>query len=377
MGRDRPSVAIIGTRGYPSYYGGFETAVRKLAPYLVEDGWDVRVYGRPGAVRLDDPERDERVESVETQGRDSKSLSTLTFGLTACWHAVRHKPDVALVMNVANGFWLPLLKLRGIKVVVNVDGIEWHRQKWSRLGKLVFKAGGWFTAKLAEHLVFDARAIGLYWNVVLGRAGTYIPYGGDAVSDLPWRETEIERNGYVLMVARFVPENTVLEFFDAAEQLTRDIDIVIVGSADPEDPVQVRATALAAGNDRVHLLGHVSDDQRLLALWQNAAVYYHGHSVGGTNPALVQAMALGANIVARDTVYNREVLDEAGTFFDADTESITRTVRAALEPGASRGARAAFRADEKFRWDHVCAAYAKVLRAQLPARFGPAASDRG
>ncbi len=106
------SVAIIGTRGYPSYYGGFETAVRKLAPFLAESGWDVTVYGRPGPETAD-PTRDARVHVVTTRGIENKSLSTLSFGLTSCLHAARKRPDVALVMNVANGFWLPLLKLRG------------------------------------------------------------------------------------------------------------------------------------------------------------------------------------------------------------------------------------------------------------------------
>src|SRR5690606_13265157 len=107
------SVAIIGTRGYPSYYGGFETAVRKLAPYLAEQGWDVTVYGRPDAVRKGDPEVDRRVRSVLTRGIENKSLSTLSYGLTASASAMVRKPDVAVVMNVANGFFLPLLKLRG------------------------------------------------------------------------------------------------------------------------------------------------------------------------------------------------------------------------------------------------------------------------
>ncbi len=117
------SVAIIGTRGYPSYYGGFETAVRRLAPFLADEGWDVNVYCRPGATR-DDNDRDARVKTTTTLGLEKKSLSTLSYGLTAALHACWQKPDVALVMNVANGFWLPLLRLRGIPTVVNVDGID-------------------------------------------------------------------------------------------------------------------------------------------------------------------------------------------------------------------------------------------------------------
>ncbi len=112
------SVSIIGTRGYPSYYGGFETAVRKLAPYLADQGWAVSVYGRPGQ-RQTDSSADARIRVISTPGLESKSLSTLTYGLTACLHAMREKPDVALVMNVANGFWLPPLDLRALRIPLN------------------------------------------------------------------------------------------------------------------------------------------------------------------------------------------------------------------------------------------------------------------
>src|SRR3954452_20295516 len=121
----RPSVAIIGTRGYPSYYGGFETLVRTLGPYLADHGWDVTVYGRAGATRDDDPERHPGVRSVNTIGRESRSLSTLSYGLTSCFHSMARGPDVALVLNVANGYWLPLLKVGRVPVVLNVDGVEW------------------------------------------------------------------------------------------------------------------------------------------------------------------------------------------------------------------------------------------------------------
>ncbi|KEP73823.1 glycosyl transferase, partial [Microbacterium sp. SUBG005] len=158
MGSDRtPSVAIIGTRGYPSYYGGFETAVRRLSPYLVDHGWDVTVYGRPGAIELDDPERDHRVDSRQTKGVDSRALSTLSYGFTSTFDAMRRRPDVALIMNVANGFWLPMLRARGIPTIVNVDGLEWEREKWSGLGKAVFKAGAHVTAKWSTERVVDAR----------------------------------------------------------------------------------------------------------------------------------------------------------------------------------------------------------------------------
>lgn len=363
------SVAIIGTRGYPSYYGGFETAVRKLAPYLAHAGWAVTVYGRAGATADDDPLRDARVRSVVTRGVESKSISTLSYGLSATANAARLKPDVALVMNVANGYFLPLLKARGVPTLVNVDGIEWHRAKWGRSAKKVFRVGARMTKHFGDELVYDSLEIGRRWNETFGRSGTFIPYGGDVPEDLPLEEGLTHR-GYVLVVARFVPENTIPEFVAAAVDIARHVPVVIVGSSGYGGELESEVARLASSHSNIHWLGHISDDQRLLSLWQHAAVYFHGHSVGGTNPTLVQAMATATPIVARDTAYNREVLGEHGRFCSPNPESIAREVLAlATDPAAQATAsRENFaRSRRDYTWEGVCASYEAALTKLLEA----------
>lgn len=371
-GHARGTVAIIGTRGYPSYYGGFETAVRYLAPYLSHHGWKVRVYSRKREIWADDPNRDPRVEIVTTRGIDSKALSTLSFGFTSALHALVRKPDVAFVMNVANGFWLPLLKLRGIPTVVNVDGIEWHREKWGTMAKRVFRLGAWLTAKFADTLVFDALAIGDHWHQEFRRDGIYIPYGGAPADEIPLQEPGLEKGKYALLVARFVAENTVAEFIDAAKEISDQYDVVLVGTAPPGDYLHDLAKSAATENPRIRWLGHISDDSRLYALWQNAGAYFHGHSVGGTNPALVQAMALGARIVARDTVYNREVLGDAATFCEPDSRAIATAVINTIESTDIDPRTAIERAQTHYSWTSVCEAYSLALQEHLttqPARY--------
>ena len=361
------SVAIIGSRGYPSYYGGFETLVRRLAPYLSDAGWSVTVYGRPGSVNLDDPLRDDRVDSMTTWGVESKSLSTLSFGASATISSIARRHDVALVLNVANGFWLPLLKLRGIPTFVNVDGIEWERAKWGRAAKMTFKLGALMTSRYGGHLIFDAKGIADIWAKEFKKHGTIIPYGGEDTGPLAVPDG-LTSGQYVLLVARFVPENTINEFLDAVEILAVDHQVVIVGSSGYGGDLDLRVDALQKSADHVHWYGHISDDRVLFALWQHAGAYFHGHSVGGTNPALVQAMACGAPTVARDTVFNREVLGECAVFTEPSVGAIVENISSLLADSALRrslGEQAKLRAAKFYSWETVCQDYAKLLESGL------------
>lgn len=375
MANARPTVAVIGTRGYPSYYGGFETAVRHLVPYLVRVGWHVRVYGRETSATQEP--LPPHVEVVTTRGIDTTKLSTLSFGFTAALHTLRKKPDVALIMNVANGYWLPLLRLRGIPTLVNVDGIEWERAKWSGLGKAVFKLGARLTARFATQLVFDAEAIGDYWRREFSRGGLFIPYGAEESAPLD-TPLGLSTHDFVLLVARFVPENSVREFIEAASEISKQHDVVLVGSAPEGSELHELAHKASESNSRIKWLGHLSDDSLLYALWQHAGVYFHGHSVGGTNPALVQAMALGAHIVARDTVYNREVLRDAATFCSPDPGEIARAILTEIGSPLSqdRRMRALDRTRSVYNWPRVCGQYHLALNALLVPRPTNRASSR-
>ncbi|WP_078107770.1 glycosyltransferase [Arthrobacter sp. SRS-W-1-2016] len=371
------SLSIIGTRGYPSYYGGFETAVRKLAPFFADNGWKVTVYGRKGATKHDDPMRDDRIQTVETIGLESKSLSTLTFGLTSVVHSLVNKPDVALIMNVANGFWLPLLKMRGVPTVVNVDGIEWERAKWGALAKFVFKMGARLTARFGTVLVSDSIEIQRRWKEEFGRDSTFIPYGGETPGKYDV-VPGLESGTYVLMVARFVPENTIAEFLTAAEQIAVNHPVVIVGSTGYGGELDEMAKTLSVGSPNVTWLGHVSDDKKLFSLWQHAGVYFHGHSVGGTNPALVQAMACGAPVIARFTPYNLEVLTVEDHLVPAEPAAIEQAIRHMLTNPEVRKAASVFnesRARESYNWRDVCRDYEETIAGAKLLKIKPLALD--
>lgn len=364
-------MAIVGTRGYPSYYGGFETLVRRLAPYLVRNGWDVTVYSRHGQTVESEADADVRVKY--SWGIDSTSLSTLSYGMTASAAAVWEKPDVALVMNVANGYFLPALRARGVPVALNVDGLEWIRDKWSPLARRVFRVGAQLSAQFANTLIADSTNIADYWMKELNRSSLFVPYGGECsaqmVDGAPAAQLGLAPGEFVLAVARLVPENSIDVFLDAARMLPDDTHIVLVGSAPDENPLMRAARDLEASRPNVHLLGHIRNDNYLNWLWSNAGVYFHGHSVGGTNPALVQAMACGATVLARDTVFNREVLAETGLFSPPEAATVATTMMRMLGDRAEQARLAKLaseRAADAYSWQSVLQGYEEALRSLLP-----------
>jgi glycosyltransferase involved in cell wall biosynthesis len=282
-------------------------------------------------------------------------------------------------MNVANGYWLPMLRARGIPSVLNVDGIEWQRPKWNRLGKAVFKGGAKMTARFADSLICDSVEIGRFWQENFGRDGVFIPYGGDLPSGQHEVLAGLEKRNYVLLVARLVPENSIGEFLDAAEAVVDEFPVVVVGSSGSGGPLEERIRCLARKHDQFIWRGQVSNDQLLSSLWQNCGAYFHGHSVGGTNPALVQAMASGAPTIARDTVFNREVLQDSGLFVAPEPREIAAATRLLMSSPAlqnSLRAKAKTRACGQFSWDAICSAYEKALLDATDRRVVPRAARR-
>ena len=359
--------AILGSRGFPSTYGGYETLVRHLAPHLVLAGHDVTVYcrAREGSSRI---WMNDQVRCIATPGLESKSLPTLTFGLSSTLDASLRHYDAALVLNIANGFWFPALRLSRTPFAVNTDGIEWERGKWSRLGRAKYSGrrpdrSCEACADIDLRLACDRRDLaGPVWARLhlhpLRRSRSLKFRKRQA------RSAGLDREPYVLVVARLVPENNVELTLDALDLLgTEAPRAVIVGSANGESPIEARLSE-RSDDRRLLWLGHVDDQELLSQLWANCAVYVHGHSVGGTNPSLLEALALGAPTLALDTPFNAEVLPLAEHLFPSDAPALAARIRAVVDSRAlqremaDRG-RAVIR--ERYDWDAVCDAYTEVL----------------
>lgn len=359
-------IAILGSRGFPSTYGGYETLVRYLAPQWVMEGHEVTVYCR---TRLDGRRKwcVDGVRCIWTPGRDTKSLSTLSFGATSHLDAMWRGYDAVLVLNVANGFFLKLLRGRGIPTVLNTDGIEWERGKWNRIAQKMFYRGAVLAARNADVLVADSKAIARIWKELFSVNARFIPYGAPVVEGVGGdriRELGLTKRSYILVVARLIPENNVELALDAWEQMgDGGPPVVIVGSANYSSPLESRLKHLDS-EGRLRWLGHVGDQDLLTQLWAHCGAYIHGHSVGGTNPALLQALGAGAPTLALDTEFNREVVGADEQLFPKDSVVLAQRLEELLGDSESQQRFAVRGRDtvaRKYAWSEVSAAYLKAL----------------
>lgn len=365
-------VAIVGSRGFPSTYGGYETMVRYLARDWVKRGLDVTVYcrERPGRQRS---WNDEGIQCRWTPGLNTTALSTLSFGLTGHVDASRQGFDAALVLNIANGFFLPLLGRKSVGVALNTDGIEWERGKWGNNARRVFRRGAEASARYADVLIADSEAIATVWKKEFGVESVFVPYGApilEACSPDRVRELGLEPGRYILTVARLVPENNIELILDSTSELEHKV--VVVGSGTGDSPIEQRLAELDRG-ESLTWLGHVSDQELLNSLWSHCGLYVHGHSVGGTNPGLLQALGAGAPTIALDTPFNREVLAGDSQLFPDDREELGRRIREAMSDPALRESWSAIGREtirSRYSWDDVSDRYLSALELAIQRRSG-------
>ncbi len=357
-------VALLGSRGIPASYGGYETLMEELAPRLVARGFDVTVYGRshytPKGLTCHLGARLVVLPTIR-----SKHLDTPVHTFLSCLHAGREGFDAALVVNSANAMFLPLLA--GTPVALNVDGIEKRRAKWGAFGRAVYALSERLACFLPDALITDAEVIRSHYLARYGADSTVITYG---VDPRPPKETGVlERLGltrrrYFLYVSRFEPENNPHRVAAAYAQVHpgTDFPLVMVGGAPYAQGFIASFTANA--DSRILFPGPIYGEgyRELLA---NAFAYIHATEVGGTHPALVEAMGYGNCVLLHDTPENREVAGETARRFDARRPlTLTAEIEWALshpEGVAALREQAAARAAERFSWDSVAERYAALF----------------
>ncbi len=357
-------IAILGTRGVPARYGGFETLAEELGRRLADRGHEVTVYGRTGIV-----ERDlgwwRGMRLVVLPAVHAKPLETLTHTALSAVHAALEGYDAVLLCNAANAPWVRILQLAGIPVALNVDGLERKRRKWGWAGRLWYRFCERLAALAPDAVVTDAEVIRRYYRRAYRTPSTMIAYGGD-LEPPAGRETldrlGLEPGGYLLYVSRFEPENNPDRVAAAYRAVPGDLPLVMVGAA-PWAPGLARKVAELADH-RVLLPGAIYGEGYRELLF-NARLYIHATEVGGTHPALVEAMGAGRPVLYHDTPENREVVGEAGLPFRFEGDrSLERVLAELIEDGdrlAELGRLARQRVEARYRWDAVADAYEALL----------------
>ncbi|PZS20408.1 MAG: glycosyl transferase [Pseudonocardiales bacterium] len=369
-------IALMGTRGVPARYGGFETCVEEVGRRLVKAGHDVVVYCRELDARDAEPLPSyEGMELVHLPALHRKSLETFSHTALSVAHVMRHPVDAAIVFNSANSPFLPLLRARGIPVATHVDGLEWKRAKWQGAGRRYYRLAESMAVRWSDALIADAQGIADYYAGEFRAETAMIAYGAPILTDERrdrLAEVGVASDRYHLVVARFEPENYVDVIVEGYRRSSAQHPLVVVGSAPYADAYTKRVHALA--DDRVRFLGGVWDQDLLDQLYANSATYLHGHSVGGTNPSLLRAIGAAAPTIAFDVNFNREVLSDTGRYFTtvhdvtAEIELAEAFPQVTRERGA-QGQRAAYRYD----WDEVAARYEGLcLELAAPGMRGSA-----
>ncbi|HEX9043731.1 MAG TPA: glycosyltransferase, partial [Candidatus Limnocylindrales bacterium] len=307
-------IAILGTRGVPANYGGFETFAEQLGRRLVSAGHEVTVYGRASSVPAGLSEH-LGMGIVRLPAPRSKYLETVVHSLFAAFHAAFRRYDLVYVCNSANVPAVVVLWLSRQPVVLNVDGLEWQRAKWNRIGKAYYRLCAWLAAHLPIPIVTDARVIQAHYRRAYRRATDYFPYGteiGRDPDDGTLGRLGLEPRRYVLYVSRLEPENNAHVVVEAYRSVRTDLPLALVGDA-PYASAYI-AGLKADADPRVRFLGGVYG-HGYHVLRSNAAAYVQATEVGGTHPALVEAMGAGNAIVANDVPEHREVLGDAGRYY--------------------------------------------------------------
>ncbi len=364
---EAPKLAIIGTVGVPARYGGFETLAHQLVLHLNKD-FQITVYASK-------PHYPKEARVAEWEGARvvylplrANGWQSIFYDMLSMLHALFFA-DVMLVLGVSGCLLLPFIKLfPWVRVVVNVDGLEWRRAKWNGWAKKMLILSERFAVWFADEIITDNAAIQDYVGQHYARSSALIEYGGDQAKAVPVTEEARKRypflgGRYAFKVCRIEPENNIHVVLEAFSR-QRELPLVLVGNWNHSD--YGRKLRQAYGQyEHLYLLDPIFDPVELNTLRSNCWLYVHGHSAGGTNPSLVEAMCLARPIVAFDVVYNR-VTTEGKALYFKDADDLATVLQTVTDNALTAIGEELFAvAMRRYRWAHIAARYAEVMAEGL------------
>ena len=359
-------LAILGTRGIPARYGGFETFAEEISVRLAERGVDVTVYCAAGVG--DKHSFYKGVGLVYLPSPNIGSLTTVMFDLFCLWHA-RKGYDIVYMLGYGTSMFCFIPRLWGTKVWINIDGVEWARAKWSGPAKAYFKIMETLAMWIPDRLIADAEGIRQFLH---GRhkhmpACNVIPYGAPVIENLQSMDMLTEWNlqpyKYYLVVCRLEPENHLVEIVEGFTASKSTFPLIVVGDHQINTAYVHRLKNVS--DRRIQFIGTVYDRNKLQSLRYYCKAYFHGHSVGGTNPSLLEALGCGNIVIAHDNLFNREVAGDLEMYFRGADEipSLVAVVENMNEGQRSDlSTKARERINSRYNWDIVTGMYQKILK---------------
>lgn len=358
----RYELTIIGTAGLPAAYGGFETLAEHLVGHFAEHR-RVQVFcsATKGAGLRPSRYRNAHLRYLRLNANGWQSIfyDAVSLFLSA------RRSQVLLILGVSGCLFLPIVRLFAPKtrIVTNIDGIEWKREKWGRIARAVLRASERVAVRRSDVVIADNKGIQEHVWKSYARPSTLIAYGGAfQVRDErvpPSSDSRFAQGEYFLTVCRIEPENnihTILEAFS----LTPTANLVLVGNWDTSTYGQEQRSRYSH-LPNIQLLDPIYDQMRIAALRKGARGCIHGHSAGGTNPSLVEAMAEGMAVLAYDVSYNRYTTEDQA-FYWASMQELAALLTTVTETDLARTARSLMKvATREYTWSRILSQYEAVL----------------
>jgi glycosyltransferase involved in cell wall biosynthesis len=372
-------VLILGTRGIPSKHSGFETFAQDFALFLRSRDHEVTIYCQ---VRQDEAACEDSWNGIRRVliPAGEGSVGTMQFDWKAIRHSL-HEHGVVLTLGYNTGVFNLLYRFNGMPNIMNMDGIEWKREKWSLPARIWFWLNEWAGARVANHLVADHPEIGRHLSRhTSSKKITVIPYGADSVTSAPVsliQKYDLSSKRYYLLIARPEPENSILEIVRAYSLRRRGMPLVILGNY-KHDGTRYQKTVLDAAGPEVTFLGAIFDRAIVRALRFHARGYFHGHRVGGTNPSLVESLGAGNAVIAHDNRFTRWVAGEGARYFRSSEDIAGILDSLSADPVQlhfmEEASRERYR--ESFTQDKILMAYEQLLLHFAPATLVAPRADR-
>lgn len=375
-------IAIIGSRGIPAKYGGFETFADGLSTRLAKKGYDITV-----SCEFEEPKtRIDNYNGVNLQYfpiKPPKSYFLRKFyeNISDIYFLLKlsRKNNIIYFLGTEVGMFLfiPKLLKRSTKLMVNIDGVMWKRTKFNKLERWLLKINHYFATKFADIIIADAEEMKKYLDPKYRDKSVFIPYGVEEPKTVVWNKEklkglqyyskikDIDAEKFWLVVARLEPENNIHIIMEGFSQSNSKYPLIVIGDFTSTD-YEKEIIYIIQNSSNIHLIGSIYDLELLDMFRQNCLAYIHGHSVGGTNPSLLEAMIMENIIVAHDNGFNREVCHESSLYFSNsnDLSKVIVTIESSIFEHRNLKKLSYKEVGNRYLWSNITKSYLEILRRE-------------